>query len=80
MSLPRATQKIVDALAPLSFADPVAYVYNPLEYAAAPHSAYLARYARRRIAIIMLLLMMMQPPEQQNRGKSRQSPGKIPAK
>lgn len=30
----------------LRFASPVAYVYNPLEYARAPHEAYVQRYGR----------------------------------
>ncbi len=54
MSLPRATQKIVDALAPLSFADPVAYVYNPLEYARRPHAAYLERFGSGQKEFLML--------------------------
>ena len=29
----------------MQFPPPVAFVYNPLNYAAAPHEAYLARYA-----------------------------------
>lgn len=37
-------QRLTDALAPMTFAPPVAYVYNPLVYAAAPHAAYIARY------------------------------------
>jgi single-strand selective monofunctional uracil DNA glycosylase len=34
------------ALAPLRFGPPVAYVYNPLVYARAPHREYLRRYAQ----------------------------------
>ncbi len=33
-----------EALAPLTFGDPVAFVYRPLDYAWAPHRAYLERY------------------------------------
>jgi single-strand selective monofunctional uracil DNA glycosylase len=42
-------QQIVDdfttELRPLRFGPPVTHVYNPLEYAAAPHEEYLRRYA-----------------------------------
>ncbi len=31
----------------LSFSSPIAYVYNPLEYARAPHEAYLERYGMK---------------------------------
>jgi single-strand selective monofunctional uracil DNA glycosylase len=34
------------AVAKLRFSEPVAYVYNPLEYAWAAHEAYLRRYGR----------------------------------
>ncbi|MEN0067157.1 MAG: uracil-DNA glycosylase family protein [Myxococcota bacterium] len=33
-------------LAELSFSEPVAFVYRPLQYAWAPHAAYLERYGR----------------------------------
>ncbi len=42
------------ALGRLSFRPPVAYVYNPLEYAAAPHGAYLQRYARAGVEAVFL--------------------------
>ncbi len=38
----------------LSFADPVAYTYNPLAYARAPHEAYLERYGVGRKEVIFL--------------------------
>ena len=38
----------------LSFAPPVTHVYNPLEYAWAPHRAYLARYGAGSPAALML--------------------------
>ena len=38
----------------LSFAPPVAHVYNPLEYAWTPHRAYLARYGAGSPAALML--------------------------
>lgn len=44
MSLERITKKLRTQVGKLSFADPVAYVYNPLDYARRPHAEYLARY------------------------------------
>jgi single-strand selective monofunctional uracil DNA glycosylase len=41
-------------VARLRFGPPVAYVYNPLEYAWAPHRAYLERYARGRPEVLLL--------------------------
>jgi len=41
VTISRTLSKRVSAL---RFAAPVAYVYNPLEYARAPHEAYLKRY------------------------------------
>ena len=38
----------------LSFAPPVTHVYNPLEYAWAPHRAYLVRYGAGSPAALML--------------------------
>ena len=38
----------------LEFTPPVAYVYNPLEYAWEPHRAYLERWARPGIEALML--------------------------
>ncbi len=42
------------ALRPLRFGAPVTHVYNPLDYAWAPHSAYLKRYGAARKKIIFL--------------------------
>src|SRR5688572_16406232 len=42
----QAADRLCKALAPLRFAAPVTHVYNPLEYARAPHEAYLQRYAQ----------------------------------
>jgi len=39
-----ASKKLARAVGSLSFAPPVAFVYNPLEYAWKPHAAYLKRY------------------------------------
>jgi single-strand selective monofunctional uracil DNA glycosylase len=52
--LQRITDRLVAALQPLRFSPPVTHVYNPLDYAAAPYSAYLQRYARRRPDAVLL--------------------------
>ncbi len=39
------TDELARAVDSLSFQDPVAYVYNPLVYARAPHRLYLEKYA-----------------------------------
>ncbi len=38
----------------LRFDDPVAHVYNPLDYAAEAHAAYLARYCRPHVSTLLL--------------------------
>ena len=38
----------------LTFAPPVTHIYNPLEYAWAPHLAYLLRYGTRSPEVLML--------------------------
>lgn len=43
-----------DAVASLVFAAPVAYTYNPLDYAWAPHAAYLARYGAAPKRVVFL--------------------------
>ena len=47
----RALSKRVGAM---RFGPPVAYVYNPLEYAAEPHEAYLTRFGTKRGRIVLL--------------------------
>ncbi|HEY2406036.1 MAG TPA: uracil-DNA glycosylase family protein [Polyangiaceae bacterium] len=44
MGLPEISRELSRRVAALSFKPPVAYLYNPLEYARAPHEAYLKRY------------------------------------
>ena len=44
MPLVRAARKLRRQVEDLQFADPVAYVYNPLEYAWKPHSKFLKTY------------------------------------
>ncbi len=46
MELIRAAEALCDALAPLTFAEPVTHVYNPLVYARRNHDAYVERYGR----------------------------------
>lgn len=45
---------LVEDLTPLRFAQPVTHVYNPLEYARAPHEQYLRRYGRDPREVILL--------------------------
>ena len=51
VSIARTLARRTDALA---FAPPVTHVYNPLQYAWAPHRAYLVRYGTGSPAILML--------------------------
>ena len=44
MSLVKITRKLSKALAPMTFAEPVTHVYNPVAYARKPHEEYLTRY------------------------------------
>lgn len=53
-ALIQAAHDLSQELAPLQFAEPVTHVYNPLEYAAASHEAYLKRYGRAGQKIMFL--------------------------
>jgi single-strand selective monofunctional uracil DNA glycosylase len=44
MSLVEISRALSKAVRKLEFGEPVTHVYNPLEYARAPHEAYLTRY------------------------------------
>ena len=46
MNLTQVSRTLCDRVSALTFRAPVAYVYNPLDYARAPHEAYLARYGK----------------------------------
>ncbi|MEO8903832.1 MAG: uracil-DNA glycosylase family protein [Polyangiaceae bacterium] len=46
MNLIEVSRALSESVSALSFAAPVAYVYNPLEYARTPHEAYLKRYGK----------------------------------
>lgn len=37
----------------LSFGDKVAYVYNPLEYASAPHAYYVSKYCGTKTVLFL---------------------------
>ena len=50
----RAAEKLREGAKGLRFAAPVAYVYNPLEYAWAAHQMYLRRYANNRKRVIFI--------------------------
>lgn len=54
MSLVTISRELCRAVAPLRFGPPVRYVYNPLDYARAPHERYLRRYARPGIEALLL--------------------------
>ncbi|MBK8091786.1 MAG: single-stranded DNA-binding protein [Verrucomicrobiaceae bacterium] len=43
-----------EELRPLRFAEPVEYVYQPLEYAWAPHAAYLTRFGATRKKVVFV--------------------------
>jgi single-strand selective monofunctional uracil DNA glycosylase len=54
MDLLRASEALVEELRPMTFGTPVAYVYNPLEYASAPHEQYLKRYGAAPKEVVLL--------------------------
>jgi single-strand selective monofunctional uracil DNA glycosylase len=54
MNLIRITRKLSRDVSRLSFDPPVAYVYNPLDYARAPAEAYLKRFSRHGIEALWL--------------------------
>jgi single-strand selective monofunctional uracil DNA glycosylase len=50
----RAARQLSTAVDSLSFAPPVAHVYNPLAYARGPHEAFLQKYGRDRKRVVFL--------------------------
>jgi single-strand selective monofunctional uracil DNA glycosylase len=48
------TRDLVRGVNRLKFAAPVAYVYNPLDYAAASHALYIDRFAAKRKRVVFL--------------------------
>lgn len=49
-----AAQRLADEVRPLKFGPPVSHVYNPLDYAWAPHRRYIERYGSTRKRVILL--------------------------
>ncbi|MFL6515944.1 MAG: uracil-DNA glycosylase family protein [Chthoniobacterales bacterium] len=49
-----AAKHLRDGVSQLRFSDPVAYVYNPLDYAWAAHELYLRRYANNQKRVLFL--------------------------
>jgi single-strand selective monofunctional uracil DNA glycosylase len=54
MSLTTISRDLSAAVSNLRFSDPVAYIYNPLDYAREPHETYLARFGTGPREILML--------------------------
>jgi len=54
MSVENTTKKLKAAVSALSFADPVAFVYNPLVYARRPHAVYLHRFGKGKKEAVFL--------------------------
>jgi single-strand selective monofunctional uracil DNA glycosylase len=54
MELVRIARRLRDEAGALKFAPPVAYVYNPLEYAWASHCEYLARYGAGHPSVLLI--------------------------
>jgi single-strand selective monofunctional uracil DNA glycosylase len=52
--LARIARSLGEAVGSLEFGEPVAHVYNPLEYAWEPHEQYLHRYGRGRKQVVLL--------------------------
>jgi single-strand selective monofunctional uracil DNA glycosylase len=50
----RAAQTLSDTVGEMSFSAPVTHVYNPLDYAWAPHQAYIERYARSGLRAVFV--------------------------
>ena len=53
-ALIEAAKRLGRAVGKLRFAEPVAHVYNPLDYAWAAHEAYLRRYGNSRKRVVFL--------------------------
>jgi single-strand selective monofunctional uracil DNA glycosylase len=54
MELVEIARRLRSEASALAFAAPVAYVYNPLEYAWAPHREYLERYGAGHPTVLLL--------------------------
>ena len=51
--LSEITDRIIRDLKPLRFKSPVAYVYNPLEYARKPYDIYIRRFGGPREIVLI---------------------------
>ncbi|MFQ5490765.1 MAG: uracil-DNA glycosylase family protein [Phycisphaerae bacterium] len=54
MDLVSIARELVDEVSSLRFGPPVAYVYNPLDYARASHERYLRRFGRGRREVVLM--------------------------
>ena len=53
-SLLTAARTLADRLRPLKFAEPITHVYNPIDYAFAPHELYIRKFVTGPRRIVML--------------------------
>jgi single-strand selective monofunctional uracil DNA glycosylase len=53
-TLAAVSRRLSKEISRLAFSSPVARVYNPLDYARAPHEAYLERYGAGRGGVVLL--------------------------
>jgi single-strand selective monofunctional uracil DNA glycosylase len=54
VDLETITDELLNELRPLKFDAPVTHVYNPLEYARAPYSEYLRRFAKSPKEVVLI--------------------------
>jgi single-strand selective monofunctional uracil DNA glycosylase len=54
VNLETITDELLNELRPLKFDAPVTHVYNPLEYARAPYSQYLRRFAKSPKEVVLI--------------------------
>lgn len=54
MKLPDISRALSAAVATMRFDDPVTHIYNPLDYARAPHEAYLQRFGAGAREVLLL--------------------------
>jgi single-strand selective monofunctional uracil DNA glycosylase len=54
LNLSDVSRELSDAVGRLKFGAPITYVYNPLDYARAPHEAYLERWGRGEKPVLFL--------------------------
>ncbi|MFP4560079.1 MAG: uracil-DNA glycosylase family protein [Thiohalorhabdus sp.] len=54
MDLFAITEELRGSVDSLTFSEPVAYVYNPLDYATEPHGLYLERFGRGRGRVLLV--------------------------